>query len=103
MEVNGRRLKVTGPLGAMEHELPDVLEAELDADTVWVVETNLDDTTPEIVADASERLMAAGAVDVFTTAVTMKKGRTGLMLSCLVHEAERPAAVSYTHLTLPTN
>ena len=61
----------------------------LDADGVWVVETNLDDATAEVVADAARRLMDAGALDVFTTAVTMKKGRSGLVLTCLVHEPRR--------------
>jgi uncharacterized protein (TIGR00299 family) protein len=63
----------------------------LAADGVWVVEATLDDTSAEIVADAANRLLAAGALDVTTSAVTMKKGRTGLVLSCLVHDAERAA------------
>jgi hypothetical protein len=63
--------------------------ADLDTDEVWTVETNLDDTTAEVVADAGQRLMAAGALDVFQTAVMMKKGRSGIVLTCLVHDAER--------------
>ncbi len=63
--------------------------ADLDSDSVWTVETNLDDTTAEVVADAGQRLLAAGALDVFTTPVTMKKGRSGLVLTCLVHDAQR--------------
>lgn len=62
---------------------------DLDSDEVWTVETNLDDTTAEVVADAGQRLMAAGALDVFMAPVTMKKGRSGVVLTCLVHEAER--------------
>jgi len=61
----------------------------LEADTVWVIETNLDDTTAEVVADAAQRLLAAGALDVYTVPITMKKGRSGLLLACLAHEAER--------------
>jgi len=61
----------------------------LEADTVWVIETNLDDVTAEVVADASRRLMEAGALDVFSTPITMKKGRSGLLLRCLVHEDRR--------------
>jgi hypothetical protein len=63
--------------------------AGFEADSVWVIETNLDDTTAEVVADAAERLLAAGALDVFTVPVTMKKGRSGLLLTCLAHDAER--------------
>jgi uncharacterized protein (TIGR00299 family) protein len=61
----------------------------LAGDTIWVIETNLDDATGEVVADASRRLMDAGALDVFTTAIMMKKGRPGLLLRCLVHEPQR--------------
>jgi hypothetical protein len=64
--------------------------ADLDSDSLWTVETNLDDTTAEVVADAGQRLLAAGALDVFMTPVTMKKGRSGIVLTCLVHETERP-------------
>lgn len=63
----------------------------LETDAVWVIETNLDDATAEVVADAAGRLMAAGALDVTTTATTMKKGRSGVILSCLAHDAERAA------------
>lgn len=61
----------------------------LAGDTIWVIETNLDDTTGEVVADASRRLMEAGALDVFTTPILMKKGRPGLLLRCLAHEDTR--------------
>lgn len=44
---------------------------------------NLDDMTPEDIAYAAEVLLKAGALDVFTTPVTMKKGRPGVMLTCL--------------------
>lgn len=63
---------------------------DYDHDVVTVLETNLDDSTPEIIADAATRLLAAGALDVYTTPVTMKKGRSGVMLSCLTH-ADRQA------------
>ena len=44
---------------------------------VVVIETNLDDTPGELVPDAAERAFAAGALDVWTTPVQMKKGRPG--------------------------
>src|SRR5439155_10582941 len=46
-----------------------------------VLEANLDDLTPELVADAARALQAAGALDVWTTSVQMKKGRPGVVLS----------------------
>jgi pyridinium-3,5-bisthiocarboxylic acid mononucleotide nickel chelatase len=55
---------------------------------VVLLETNLDDLLPELVPDAAEQCFAAGALDVWTAPVTMKKGRPGLVLSALA----RPAA-----------
>jgi pyridinium-3,5-bisthiocarboxylic acid mononucleotide nickel chelatase len=48
-----------------------------------VLEANLDDLTPELVADAAQALLVAGALDAWTTPVVMKKGRPGLLLSAL--------------------
>jgi uncharacterized protein (DUF111 family) len=50
-----------------------------------VLEANLDDATGELVGHAIEVLLAAGALDAWATAVTMKKGRPGLTLSALCH------------------
>jgi uncharacterized protein (TIGR00299 family) protein len=55
---------------------------------VVLLETNLDDLNPELVPDAVERCFAAGALDVWTSPVQMKKGRPGIVLSALA----RPAA-----------
>lgn len=52
-----------------------------------VIEANLDDMTPELVADAAGALLAAGALDAWTTPVVMKKGRAGLVLSALCEPA----------------
>ena len=50
---------------------------------------NLDDMTPEAIAFAAERLMAEGALDVYTTAIGMKKNRAGIMLNCLCKPVNR--------------
>jgi pyridinium-3,5-bisthiocarboxylic acid mononucleotide nickel chelatase len=55
---------------------------------VVLLETNLDDLVPELVPDAVERCFAAGALDVWTAPIGMKKGRPGVVLSALA----RPAA-----------
>jgi uncharacterized protein (TIGR00299 family) protein len=47
------------------------------------IETNIDDMNPELYAAISEELFAAGARDVWTTAIGMKKGRPGILLSVL--------------------
>jgi pyridinium-3,5-bisthiocarboxylic acid mononucleotide nickel chelatase len=50
---------------------------------VVLLETNLDDFSPELVPDAVERCFEAGALDVWTAPVYMKKGRPGFVLSAL--------------------
>jgi hypothetical protein len=50
---------------------------------VVVVETNLDDITPQLLAPVSDALFAAGALDVTVTPVLMKKGRPGWRLSVI--------------------
>jgi uncharacterized protein (TIGR00299 family) protein len=53
------------------------------ADTVVELATNLDDMSPEHVAYLAELLMQAGALDVWQTPATFKKGRLGCVLSVL--------------------
>jgi uncharacterized protein (DUF111 family) len=47
---------------------------------VMMIETNLDDMAPNLIAALSEDLMAAGALDVSVTPSLMKKGRPGHLL-----------------------
>jgi len=54
-------------------------------DSVLLVETNIDDMNPELFPYVMDRLLQAGAVDVFLTPVIMKKGRPGNLLSILVN------------------
>jgi len=58
---------------------------------VAVLETNLDDLSPQFYETAMERLFAAGALDVYLTAVQMKKGRPGTLLTVLAPPARREA------------
>jgi len=62
-------------------------EADAEADAVWLVEANLDDATGETLGATTRSLFAAGALDVWLTAVTMKKGRPGVVLACLADDA----------------
>ena len=48
-----------------------------------LLETNIDDSTPEILAYLQERLMIKGALDAWFTQIHMKKGRPGVTLSVL--------------------
>ena len=52
-------------------------------ETITVLEANLDDLSPQVLAYAMEQLLAAGALDVFSVPVHMKKGRTGTLLTVL--------------------
>ena len=53
------------------------------SDQVCLLETNLDDTSGELIGHACSLLMKQGALDVYTTAIQMKKNRPGIMLSVL--------------------
>jgi uncharacterized protein (TIGR00299 family) protein len=64
------------------------------ASDVVVVETNLDDLSPELVPDAVERCFTAGALDVWTVPAQMKKGRPGFILSALARPAHERAVTS---------
>jgi uncharacterized protein (DUF111 family) len=48
-----------------------------------MLETNLDDLPAEVIGYCYERLLAAGALDVFSTPIFMKKNRPAVMLSVL--------------------
>ncbi len=66
-----------------------------------VIEANLDDMSPELIADLQAALFAAGALDVWLTPVQMKKGRPGTMVSALARRAlSGPLADTFmTHST----
>lgn len=58
-----------------------------ETDTVTRLETNLDDSSPEILGATMDKLLAAGALDVWFTPIHMKKNRPGTMLSVLCEPA----------------
>jgi hypothetical protein len=58
-------------------------DAHLAGDQVWVLETNLDDVSGEVIGHATTKLLEAGALDVYTTSIQMKKNRPGVLLSVL--------------------
>ncbi|PYJ96934.1 MAG: nickel pincer cofactor biosynthesis protein LarC [Verrucomicrobia bacterium] len=59
-----------------------------ETDTVAVIETNLDDISPEILGHFVEQALAEGALDVFHTPIQMKKNRPGVLLTVLCAAAE---------------
>lgn len=58
-------------------------------ETCLVLECNVDDTTPELLGALSNRLLEAGALDVFTVPAQMKKQRPGVLLTVLALPADR--------------
>lgn len=75
-------------MGTKEFETLNALrallgETERQGETALELCCNLDDMTAEAVGFAMERLLAAGALDVWTEAIGMKKNRPGVMLCCL--------------------
>jgi hypothetical protein len=60
-------------------------------DSVAVIETVIDDSSPQLLAYVSELLLAAGALDVYRFPVQMKKGRTGVQLTVLCQPDRAPA------------
>src|SRR5206468_2014489 len=61
--------------------------APVESDQVWVLETNLDDLPAEVIGYCYDLLLAAGALDVFSTPIFMKKNRPGVLLSVLAPES----------------
>jgi uncharacterized protein (DUF111 family) len=59
--------------------------------TVTVLETALDDLSPQLLAHVAETALKQGALDVMLTPVIMKKGRPGTLLTVLCNPADSPA------------
>lgn len=79
-------------LGAGSHSLPipnmlrlwigeSVEEVDNNVETIALLETQIDDTTPQAIAYTMETLFTVGALDVFTQPITMKKSRLGTLLT----------------------
>ncbi len=72
-------------------EADDNVAGETAAEPIAVIETVIDDSTPQLLAYVSELLLEAGAWDVYRASVQMKKGRTGVHLTVLSSPDLAPA------------
>ena len=68
---------------------------------ITVLEANLDDLSPQVLAYAMERLLAEGALDVFSVPVQMKKSRPGALLTVLakMEDANRLTKLIFAETT----
>ncbi|MBP2630250.1 MAG: hypothetical protein H6Q70_878 [Firmicutes bacterium] len=87
--------KIGYGIGHRNLEIPNVLRVYIGAETIadkkdayYLLETNIDDMNPELYGYIEEKLFAQGALDVFKTAIYMKKGRAATKLSVLVNEKQ---------------
>ncbi len=90
--------------GRSEFAIPNVARVSIGEllepsapDEVVVLEANLDDMSPQYFELAVERLFAAGALDVWLTPMTMKKGRPAIVLAAMA-PLDREAACARTML-----
>jgi len=67
--------------------------SDTSTEPIAIVETVIDDSSPQLIAYVSDLLLAAGAWDVYRVSVQMKKGRTGVQLTVLC----RPDLVPSLH------
>jgi hypothetical protein len=76
-------------------------EDQVESDQVWILETNLDDISGEVIGHTTSLLMEAGALDVYTTAIQMKKNRPAVMLSviCQVDDVPRLEEIIFRETT----
>jgi uncharacterized protein (TIGR00299 family) protein len=63
--------------------------AGLGDEHLWMIETNMDDISPQILGHVMERAFELGALDCYFTSVQMKKNRPGVLLSLLCREQQR--------------
>jgi pyridinium-3,5-bisthiocarboxylic acid mononucleotide nickel chelatase len=72
-------------------EGPASLPLTSSSGTVTILETAIDDLSPQILAHVTESALQQGALDVMSTAVQMKKGRLGTLITILTDEVHAHA------------
>jgi uncharacterized protein (TIGR00299 family) protein len=72
---------------------PDIQNRRSDAERVVKIECEIDDMNPQLFGPLIDNLLGAGALDAFYTAVHMKKGRPGTLVTVLAPPAKRQALI----------
>ena len=102
----GNVKKVAYGAGTKNLRIPNVLKVSLietqdNSEDFVVMETNIDDTTGEILGYTMEQLFAAGALDAFYTPIFMKKNRPAYLLTvtCNKEDCDKLKAIIYSETT----
>lgn len=76
-------------------------ESEDKSDEICELNCNVDDMTGEAVGFAMDRLFEAGALDVYTTAIGMKKSRPGILIHTMCREKDKEVIIKtiFKHTT----
>ena len=76
-------------------------ETEETGSEVAELSCNLDDMTPEALGFVQEILFAAGALEVYTIPIGMKKSRPGILLTCMCrcNDKEKMVSLIFKHTT----
>ena len=64
------------------------------SERLWMIETNLDDASPQIIGHVMDRVFDLGALDCYFTPAQMKKNRPGVLLSVLCGAEEKEAVLN---------
>jgi uncharacterized protein (TIGR00299 family) protein len=78
-ENGGEKVREMGQVGEIGSRVDGEVAGALE--TIAVLETQIDDLNPQAIGYVMEELLAAGALDVFTQAIGMKKSRPGVLLT----------------------
>ncbi|MGD1070377.1 MAG: nickel pincer cofactor biosynthesis protein LarC [Bryobacteraceae bacterium] len=89
-QANVVRVMVGEPSGALE------------STTVSVIEANIDDASPQVIAYAIEKLFEAGALDAMVIPAQMKKGRPGVLMQVIATPEKREELVAVLFRETPT-
>lgn len=101
-EMNLSVEKIGYGIGHRDLDIPNVLRVYIGqsakkdnlTEEQYILESNIDDMNPELYGYVEERLFKSGALDVFKTAISMKKGRMATKLSVLVNKKQEEAVLA---------
>jgi uncharacterized protein (TIGR00299 family) protein len=89
-------------VGESGADQPQAAENAPSTEAIIVLETNVDNATGETLGHATDRLWAAGALDVALAAIQMKKGRPGILVSVQCRPADAEHLENILFAELPT-